>query len=195
MDSDLERLAQNLRDLHSCLREGMLEKWHRTLPFEDELFDRSERAGFLGFGKNATIYQQSYVYGDVRVGEHTWIGPMTILDGTGGLTIGGYCSISAGVQIYTHDTIKWALTGGKAKYDYAPVTIGNCCHIGALTVIVKGVTVGDHCVVGAHSFVNREVPSYTVVAGVPARPIGRVEMVDENDVRIIFLNGPRTDAG
>lgn len=188
MESHLEVLAQNLRELHFSLREEMLTKWRRSLPFDDELFDRWERARVLGFGKDASIYQQSYVYGDVRVGEHTWVGPMTLLDGTGGLTIGEYCSVSAGVQIYTHDTIKWALTGGKAKYEYAPVTIGNCCHIGALAVVVKGVTVGDHCVVGAHSFVNRDVPPYTVVAGVPARPIARIEVVGDGEIRILHLS-------
>jgi acetyltransferase-like isoleucine patch superfamily enzyme len=175
---DPERLVEILRDLHDSLRSRLRDEWKRSLPLEDELFDRWERARFLGFGLGTSIYQQSYVYGDVQVGEHTWVGPLTILDGTGGLKIGSYCSISAGVQIYTHDTVKWALTGGQATYERESVTIGDCCHIGALSVVVKGVTVGDHSVVGAHSFVNRDVPAYTVVAGVPARPIGRVEIVD-----------------
>jgi acetyltransferase-like isoleucine patch superfamily enzyme len=185
-----EDLAERLRELHLSLRTALKERWDRSLPFEDELFDRWERARFLGFGHESSIYQQSYVYGDVLVGAHTWIGPMTLLDGTGGLTIGDYCSISAGVQIYTHDTVEWALTAGKAAYVHGPVVIGDCCHIGALSIIVKGVTVGDHCVVGAHSFVNRDIPPYTVVAGVPARPIGRVEATGENAVRIVFRAAP-----
>jgi hypothetical protein len=57
--------------------------------------------------------------------------PILLLDGTGGLTIGDYCNISAGVQIYTHDTIDWVLSRGKAKYAYAPVKIGDCCHVGS----------------------------------------------------------------
>jgi acetyltransferase-like isoleucine patch superfamily enzyme len=183
-------LAHQLRELHLSLQMSMKERWNRSLPFEDELFDRWERAQFLGFGNQSSIYQQSYVYGDVRVGAHTWVGPMTLLDGTGGLTIGDYCSISAGVQIYTHDTVKWALTAGKAVHAHGPVVIGNCCHIGALSIVVKGVTIGDHCVVGAHSFVNRDVPAYTVVAGVPARPIGTVEMIGEDEVRIVFPASP-----
>lgn len=185
-----EDLARRLRELHLSLRTSMKERWNRSLPFEDELFDRWERAQFLGFGNESSIYQQSYVYGDVRVGAHTWVGPMTLLDGTGGLTIGDYCSISAGVQIYTHDTVEWALTAGKAAHAHGPVVIGDCCHIGALSVVVKGVTIGDHCVVGAHSFVNRDISPYTVVAGVPARPIGKVETTGENEVRIVFSAGP-----
>ena len=51
----------------------------------------------------------------VTVGAGTWIGPNTLLDGTGGLSIGASCSISAGVQIYTHDSVMWALSGGTAS--------------------------------------------------------------------------------
>ena len=54
------------------------------------------------------------VIGDVKVGSHTWIGPNVILDGSGGgLEIGDYCSIDAGAQIYTHDTVMWAISGGQ----------------------------------------------------------------------------------
>lgn len=185
MREELDRLLRDLQELHRNLREEVKGKWQRALPFEDELFDRWERARFLGFGEGTSIYQQSYVYGDVKLGSHTWIGPLTVLDGTGDLTIGDFCSISAGVHIYTHDTIRWALSGGKARYEYAPVRIGNCCHIGASSVIVKGVTIGDHCVVGALSFVNREIPPYSVAVGAPALIIGRVEVDEAGEVRII----------
>src|SRR2546423_10331063 len=98
-----------LLDLHRALRHEMKARWNRSVPFADELFDRWERAAFLGFGSGASIYDSSLVLGDVQVGEETWIGPFTVLDGRGGLTIGKYCSISAGVQLYSHDTVKWAL--------------------------------------------------------------------------------------
>lgn len=106
-----------------------------------------ERAAKLNFGKGSSIYHSSYVYGDVKVGENTWIGPFTVLDGTGGIEIGSYCSISAGAQIYTHDTVEWALSEGGSPYQYAPVRIGNCCYIGSSTVISKGVRTGDGTVV------------------------------------------------
>jgi acetyltransferase-like isoleucine patch superfamily enzyme len=170
---DIE-ILKAIRQLYKLLSERMKQKWNRDLPFEELLFDRWERAKQLGFGEEASIYHSSYVYGDVKVGKHTWIGPLTLLDGSGGLEIGDYCSISSGVQIYTHDTIKWALSGGKAEYERAPVKIGDCCHIGSQTVITKGVTIGNHSAIGACSLIYRDVEAYSIVAGVPGRVIGKV---------------------
>ncbi len=82
------------------LQHDINEKWQRTLPFGDYIVDRWKKAECLGFGEGSTIYDSSLVFGDVKVGKNTWIGPFTILDGSGGLEIGSNCSISAGVQIY-----------------------------------------------------------------------------------------------
>ena len=81
------------------LRKEVDKKWKRTLPFGDYFVDRWEKANELGFGKGTSIYDSAIVIGDVKVGENTWIGPNVILDGSGGLQIGSWCSISAGVQI------------------------------------------------------------------------------------------------
>lgn len=53
----------------------------------------------------------------------------------------------------------------------APVTIGDDVWIGARAVILPGVTIGECSVVAAGAVVNRDVPPYTVVAGVPAKVI------------------------
>ena len=174
MVSRLDTLMKSLVTLYQGLRRATRERWHRDLPFEELLFDRWERAKSLGFGEGASIYHNSYVYGDVTVGKNTWIGPYTLLDGSGGLIIGDNCSISAGVHIYTHDTVKWAVSGGKVGAERAPVIIGSCCYIGSQTVIGKGVSIGNHCIVGACSFVNRDVPAYTVASGCPCVPRGYV---------------------
>jgi acetyltransferase-like isoleucine patch superfamily enzyme len=105
------------------------------------------------------------------VGKETWIGPNTVLDGSGGLTIGEFCSISAGVQIYTHDTVQWALSGGKVGPALSEVRIGNNCYVGPNTVISRGVSIGDGCVIGACSFVNIDVPAGSRAWGIPARII------------------------
>ena len=184
--SDLNELHERLHALYQKLSGEAHEKWRRDLPGYELPFDRWDRARKLGFGEGSSIYQSSYVYGDVTVGRHTWIGPFTLLDGSGGLTIGDYCSISAGVQVYTHDWVRWALSGGDAKYERSPVRIGNCCYVGPQAVVARGVVVGDHSVIGANSFVNREIAPFTVAYGTPCRPAGRVRVSETGDISLDF---------
>jgi acetyltransferase-like isoleucine patch superfamily enzyme len=153
------------------LRKEKKDKYNRVLPFGDYFSDRWEKARFLGFGEESSIYDSSVVIGDVKVGKNTWIGPFTVLDGSGKLSIGDYCSISAGVQIYTHDTVEWAITGGKAEYSHEETKIGNNCYIGPNVIISKGVIIGNECIIGANSFVNKSFPDNSKIAGNPARLI------------------------
>ncbi|MBK8954000.1 MAG: acyltransferase [Saprospiraceae bacterium] len=146
-------------------------KFHRTLPANELMVDRWEKARQLGFGEGTSIYDSALVFGDVQIGSQTWVGPFVILEGTGGLKIGNNCSISASVHIYTHDTVQWAISGGRSSYEYAPVEIGNNCYIGPHCVIAKGVTLGDGCVVGANSFVNSSFGPGIKLAGNPAKEI------------------------
>ena len=151
--------------------EAVRARWQRALPFGDYVTDRWEKARLLGFGEGSSIYDNSLVIGTVRVGRRTWIGPNTVLDGSGGLTIGDYCSISAGVQIYSHDTVGWAISGGVAPARQKAVQIGNRCYVGPNAVISMGVTIGDGVVIGALSFVNTDIPTGAKAWGCPARVI------------------------
>src|SRR4051812_32486005 len=81
-ESSVDALSRGLVTLYAMKREEIRSKWGRDLPFDELVFDRWERARELGFGAESSIYHLSYVYGDVSVGEHTWIGPFTLLDGT-----------------------------------------------------------------------------------------------------------------
>lgn len=171
----LSCLLQDLRDLFNRRELEVRKLWRRGLPFGDYIVDRWEKAAKLGFGDGSSIYDSSIVLGNVRVGCHTWIGPFTVLDGSGGLEIGDYCSISAGVQIYTHDTVSWAVSGGERQSEMAPVKIGSRTYIGPGVIIAKGVTIGSGCVIGANSFVNHTIPDHFKAWGTPARLIGPVE--------------------
>ena len=107
----------------------------------------------------------------MQVGKNTWIGPNVVLDGSSGLKIGDNCSISAGVQIYTHDTVDWATSGGKEEFKRGMTVIKNDCYIGPNSVVSCGVTIGHKAVVGSNSFVSQDILEGTKVAGNPAKQI------------------------
>ena len=162
----------HLRGFWKNRQSAVRKRWGRILPFADYVVDRWEKASLAGFGEGSSVYDSCLILGDVKVGTNTWIGPFTILDGLGGLTIGSNCSVSAGVQIYTHDSIQWALSAGKAKYEIASTRVGSNCYIGPNTVIAKGVTVGDGCVIGANSLVLNDIPANSKAFGTPCRVVG-----------------------
>lgn len=99
---------------------------------------------------------------DCDIGEGTWIGHWTVIDGSGGLKIGKNCSIASGVHIYTHSTHKLT-TEGKPKI-LAPVTIGDNVAIGANSVIMYGCEIGD----------NVCIPALTLL-----KPYTRIEKVEK----------------
>jgi acetyltransferase-like isoleucine patch superfamily enzyme len=143
---------------------------------------RRQRHEAPGLPDNA-YNQHAWVVGDPQIGEGTWIGAFTVVDGSGGLTIGRGCDISSGVHIYTHSSAKRCVSArAHAVVDRAPVTIGDHVFVGANATVTMGVTIGDHAVVGAGAVVTRDVAPYTVVQGVPARPCARV-VLDGDDVR------------
>lgn len=164
-----------LRVFWSSRQKEVKDKYHRTLPFGDYVVDRWEKAKCLGFGEGTSVYDSCLILGDVSVGEHTWIGPQTILDGSGGgLTIGSHCAISAGTQIYTHDTVARTLSGGVSPIEQAPTRVGDRCYIGPNTIIAKGVTIGDGVVIGANSLVLGDIPSNSKAFGTPCRVVSQI---------------------
>lgn len=162
------KLFDRIQALYSELRAKMWKEHKRHVSFGDLMTDRWETAKSYGFGEGASCYDNVLVLGEVKVGKHTWIGPNVILDGTGGLEIGDYCSISAGVQIYTHDTVRWANSLGKEGIEHAATRIGSGVYIGPQCVIQKGVEIGDKAVIGAMSFVNTNIPEGARAWGLPA---------------------------
>jgi carbonic anhydrase/acetyltransferase-like protein (isoleucine patch superfamily) len=136
-----------------------------------------------------TYNTHSWFVATPTVGEGTWIGAFTVIDGSGGLTIGRGCDVSSGVHIYTHSSARRCVSARAVPVvDTSPVVIGDHVFIGANAVVTMGVTIGSHAVVGAGAVVTRDVPPYTVVVGVPARPVARV-VVDGESVRYEPVQG------
>ena len=151
------------------LRDEKFQKHHRHVALGDLLADREETAKFYGFGQGTTCYDNVLILGDVSVGKNTWIGPNVILDGSGGLQIGDFVSISAGVQIYSHSSVAKSISLGGQEIKKESTRIGNGVYIGPNSVIEMGVDVGEGAVIGALSFVNQDIPARKKAFGIPAR--------------------------
>lgn len=119
----------------------------------------------------------AWIIGEPDIGQGTWIGAFTLIDGSGGLSIGQGCDISSGVHIYTHSSAKRCVSGRAfAEVERQPVRIGDRVFIGANAVVNMGVTIGDEAVVGAGAVVTADVAPRTIVGGVPAKVIGQVDL-------------------
>ncbi len=177
----------NLNELNLFLESKFKENYNRSLPLPDYINNRWNRASRLGFGAGSNIYDSSYVIGNVKVGKNCWIGMFTILDGSGDLTIGNDCTISAGVHIYSHDNLKATLSGNEIPIEREPVKIGNNCYLAPHSIISKGVTLGDFTVIAAHSFVNKSFPDNSIVAGIPAKQIGKVVINSNKEIHFEYF--------
>ena len=169
--SDCKEKYENIRAEQAKL---LKKKYDRVLPLDEMLSDRWKKCDLLGFGKGTSVYENVYIYGDPKVGKNVWIGPLVILDATGGLEIGDGCDIGCNVMIFTHSTHARAVSEGKANAIRKPVVVGSFTYVGSGAIILPGSKIGDHCVIGAGAVVTSDVPPYSVVYGVPAKIVGRV---------------------
>jgi acetyltransferase-like isoleucine patch superfamily enzyme len=184
MKDHIKKLHEDLHELQLELRHATYEQFNRMNPFSEDLSNWKEKGAFWTKDKstNVTIYDSTTLLGDVKIGNNTWIGPYCNLDGSAGLVIGEYCSISSGAQLLTHDTAKWALSKGRLPYEMKRLIIGDCCFIGTHAIITKGLTIGNNCLIAAGTVVTKDVESFSIVAGVPGRVIGKVHLNDNGEV-------------
>ena len=113
----------------------------------------------------------AWIVGEPVIGEGCWIGAFTVIDGSGGLTIGRGCDISAGAQIYSHSTVRRVVSDRATDIARASTSIGDCVHIGAGAVVLMGSQIGSHSVVAAGAVVPQHTiaPEWSLLVGVPAR--------------------------
>jgi acetyltransferase-like isoleucine patch superfamily enzyme len=87
------------------------------------------------------------------------------------VSLGDHVSVTDS-QFITHDGGVWVFRDKEPDIDVvAPIKVGNNVFIGACSIILPGVTIGDNVVIAAGSVVSVDIPSNVVAAGVPARPI------------------------
>jgi acetyltransferase-like isoleucine patch superfamily enzyme len=98
--------------------------------------------------------------GNLKLGVYTDIGAFTYINAEYGVTIEDFVQIGSHCSIYSVSTID------KRK---GAVLLRRNSRIGSHTVIMPTVNVGENSIVGAHSFVNRDIPANVVAFGVPAK--------------------------
>ena len=166
-------------------------------PWQASLQAEWSRLETVHFGVHCFVAPQARLFAepgrDIRIGDHTHLaadcvlhGPLTLGDhvsinhhatlegGAAGIEIGDHTRIAAYVTLYAFDH---GLDAGALVREQAVrsrgIRIGRDVWLGARAGVVDGVTIGDHAVVGMGAVVTRDVPPWTIVAGNPARPIGR----------------------
>ena len=154
-------------------------------------FRKSNRPN-IGFGCEFLSPERISLYGVVNVGKSSFfsaqggsisVGNLTAFNTNchinasvgGAIRIGEWCLIGPNVVLRTanhrYDDPNRRIR--EQGHEAADITIGDDVWIGANVVVVTGVRIGKGAVVGAGSVVTRDVPALAVVAGVPARVIGR----------------------
>jgi maltose O-acetyltransferase len=125
----------------------------------------------------ARVQRKPWIPPGVRLGRDVFIGFTVKFDRDHAhlVAVGDESVIVEGTRLLCHDASSGKRLGAVWV---APVTIGKRVFIGADSLVLPGVTVGDDAVVAAGAVVTRDVPPGTIVAGVPARPIGLTADLD-----------------
>jgi acetyltransferase-like isoleucine patch superfamily enzyme len=183
----LRRLALLWRALRTTLRDGANDEAQRALLHHVRfgsgvLLRGAER---IHAGSDVFIDHRAYLNassvnggrGYIRMGDNVEIGPYCVLWGGGGIDIGNNVHLGAHVHVTSQqgrrpspETIDphAALT-----VDVAPVRIEDHVLLYSSVIVVPGVTIGHHAIVGAGSVVVDDIPPCATAVGAPARCVTR----------------------
>jgi acetyltransferase-like isoleucine patch superfamily enzyme len=97
-----------------------------------------------------------------KLGYKTDIGAYTYINAKNGVIIEDFVQIGSHCAIYSISTI---------DNKEGKVILKRNCRIGSHSVVMPGVTVGENSIIGACSFVNKDIPDNVIAVGVPAKVI------------------------
>lgn len=116
---------------------------------------------------------KAYHENSLEIGDNSWIGQQCFIHSAGGVSIGQNVGIGPGVRILSSYHVEEGIEIAILSSDlaFAAVSIGDDCDLGAGAIVLPGVSIGKGCQIGAGAVVSRDLPAYSVAAGVPARVI------------------------
>lgn len=135
-------------------------------------------------GSSVFIGSQAYIQGrfdgTCKIGDFVWIGPQSYFDARD-LILEDHVGWGPGAKVLgsVHTGIPTDVPVIQTDLEIKPVRIREWADIGTNAVILPGVTVGKGAIVGAGAVVNRDVPDFAKVAGVPAKVLGWREGAEE----------------
>lgn len=128
----------------------------------------------ISFGSNVIIDDFAFIYarGRITIGNHVHIASFASLAGGAEITIDDFVAISHGARLLSasDDFVGWGFGNSTVPEEYrnttrAPINIGRFCIVGANTVVLPGVSVGEGTTVGANSVVTRDLEPWGVYIG------------------------------
>lgn len=171
---------QLMKEQMACLER--LYDYNHTRPSEFEKRQKMLKEMFAEIGESCYIeppFHTNWGGKHVHFGAHIYANfNLTLVDDTH-IYIGDYTMIGPNVTVATagHPILPELR---EREYQYnAPVHIGRNCWIGAGAILVPGVSVGDHTVIGAGSIVTKDLPSGVVAVGNPCRVLRKIGEHDE----------------
>lgn len=171
----------NTEGMHRLMNEMSEEARRVTFRLNSAWHSQEEIRALLGelFGRPVpdTLRVFPPFYSDfgknIHVGEHVFINACCHFQDHGGVTLGDGCQIGHNVVFAT---LNHGLEPADRGTTYpAPIVLGRNVWVGSNATILQGVTIGDNAVVAAGAVVSRDVPANTIVGGVPARIIKKID--------------------
>lgn len=171
----------NTEGMHRLMNEMSEEARRVTFRLNSAWHSQEEIRALLGelFGRPVpdTLRVFPPFYSDfgknIHVGENVFINACCHFQDHGGVTLGDGCQIGHNVVFAT---LNHGLEPADRGTTYpAPIVLGRNVWVGSNATILQGVTIGDNVVVAAGAVVSRDVPANTIVGGVPARIIKRID--------------------
>lgn len=136
-----------------------------------------------------TIWSEKEGEGLIQIGKHCLLCPGVRISAARRIEIGDNCMLAQNCYVTDSD---WhsAYDRTSAFRQSAPVVLGNNVWVGDSVIICKGVSIGDNSIIGAGSVIVKDVPSYAVAAGNPARMVKRLDPDEKMITRADWFHDP-----